>query len=123
MGQYYYAVIEINEQKVVYDRKVDGEYTPAKLTEHSWWRNPFVCSLTKLLYENLTPCRVAWVGDYAYSADDLNIPDGIDVAKLHEIAWEKTLKHKKYIKMSCILTVSILLITLRKSILIVMTIS
>lgn len=34
MGQYYYAVIEINEQKVVYDRKVDGEYTPAKLTEH-----------------------------------------------------------------------------------------
>lgn len=87
MGQYYYAVIEINEQKVVYDRKVDGEYTPAKLTEHSWWRNPFVCSLTKLLYENLTPCRVAWVGDYAYSADALNIPDGIDVAKLHEIAW------------------------------------
>ena len=67
MGQYYYAVIEINEQKVVYDRKVDGEYTPAKLTEHSWWRNPFVCSLTKLLYENLTPCRIAWVGDYAYS--------------------------------------------------------
>ena len=44
MGQYYYAVIEINEQKVVYDRKVDGEYTPAKLTEHSWWLNPFVCS-------------------------------------------------------------------------------
>ena len=32
MGQYYYAVIEINEQKVVYDRKVDGEYTPAKLS-------------------------------------------------------------------------------------------
>lgn len=51
MGQYYYAVIEINEQKVVYDRKVDGEYTPAKLTEHSWWLNPFVCSLTKLLYD------------------------------------------------------------------------
>ena len=92
MGQYYYAVIEINEQKVVYDRKVDGEYTPAKLTEHSWWRNPFVCSLTKLLYENLTPCRVAWVGDYAYSADDLNIPDGIDVAKLHEIAWGENSK-------------------------------
>lgn len=92
MGQYYYAVIEINEQKVVYDRKVDGEYTPAKLTEHSWWRNPFVCSLTKLLYENLTPCRIAWVGDYAYSADDLNIPDGIDVAKLHEIAWGENSK-------------------------------
>ena len=92
MGQYYYAVIEINEQKVVYDRKVDGEYTPAKLTEHSWWLNPFVCSLTKLLYENLTPCRVAWVGDYAYSADGLNIPDGIDVAKLHEIAWGENSK-------------------------------
>lgn len=123
MGQYYYAVIEINEQKVVYDRKVDGEYTPAKLTEHSWWRNPFVCSLTKLLYENLTPCRIAWVGDYAYSADDLNIPDGIDVAKLHEIAWGENSKTQEIHKMSCILTVSILLITLRKSILIVMTIS
>lgn len=61
MGQYYYAVIEINEQKVVYDRKVDGEYTPAKLTEHSWWLNPFVCSLTKLLYENLTPLQ-SYVG-------------------------------------------------------------
>lgn len=37
--------------------------------------------------QTLPPCRVAWVGDYAYSADGLNIPDGIDVAKLHEIAW------------------------------------
>lgn len=92
MGQYYNVVIKNKNTIITYNRKVDGEYTLAKLMEHSWWYNPFVCSLTKLLYENLTPCRVAWVGDYAYSADDLNIPDGIDVAKLHEIAWGENSK-------------------------------
>lgn len=92
MGQYYNVVIKNKNTIVTYNRKVDGEYTLEKLMEHSWWYNPFVCSLTKLLYENLTPCRVAWVGDYAYSADDLNIPDGIDVAKLHEIAWGENSK-------------------------------
>jgi hypothetical protein len=92
MGQYYNVVIKNKNTITTYNKKVDGEYTPAKLTEHSWWLNPFVCSLTKLLYENLTPCRVAWVGDYAYSADGLNIPDGIDVAKLHEIAWGENSK-------------------------------
>lgn len=90
MGQYYNVIVYNNNRTIAYNREVDGKYTMAKLTEHSWWYNPFVSSITKLLYKN--PCQVAWIGDYAYSADGLNIPDGIDVAKLHKIAWGENSK-------------------------------
>ncbi len=64
MGQYYTPVTKDADGNITaYSRKVDGEYTPAKLTEHSWWKNPFVCTLTKKLLHN--PMQVAWVGDYA----------------------------------------------------------
>lgn len=52
----------------VYDRTVDGEYTLAKLLEHSWWRNPFVNAFSENLYEE--PGRVCWVGDYADEPED-----------------------------------------------------
>ena len=47
MGQYYRTLKkESNGRLVVYNRNiiVDGkeEYMMAKLTEHSWWYNPFV---------------------------------------------------------------------------------
>ena len=64
MGQYYKPVTKDKDGKITaYSRTVDGEYTLAKLTEHSWWDDPFVCTLTKKLLHN--PMQVAWVGDYA----------------------------------------------------------
>ena len=81
MGQYYNVVIEDKDGNLTaYDRTVDGEYTMAKLMEHSWWYNPFVSTITKMLHKN--PMRVAWVGDYA--------DDCVDAYRIGEIfakAW------------------------------------
>lgn len=63
MGQYYHVFLEQNKKTTIFNRDVDGEYTMAKLMEHSWWKNPFVASFTKLLYKE--PSRVIWMGDYA----------------------------------------------------------
>ncbi len=64
MGQYYRAITKDCEGNITtYNRRVNGEYTFAKLMEHSWWNNPFVCTMTKKLYHN--PMQVAWVGDYS----------------------------------------------------------
>ena len=64
MGQYYrVATIDKNGERKFYNREVDGQYTMAKLMEHSWWENPFVSCITKFLYKN--PLTIAWVGDYA----------------------------------------------------------
>ena len=64
MGQYYEVLAEDKDGKrTVYNRRVDGEYTAAKLMEHSWWRNPFCSALSATLVDN--PRRIAWVGDYA----------------------------------------------------------
>ena len=80
MGQYYNVVIKNKNTITAYNREVDGEYTMAKLTEHSWWYNPFVSSITKLLYKN--PCKVAWIGDYSETecAEEIN-------PILFEFAW------------------------------------
>lgn len=51
MGQYYNVVIKNKDTIITYNKKVDGKYTMPKLTEHSWWYNPFVSSITKLLYK------------------------------------------------------------------------
>jgi len=61
----------------VFDRSVNGEYTFAKLLEHSWWNNTFVNAFSEFLYNN--PGRVCWVGDYATEPDDfkLNVPAAI----------------------------------------------
>lgn len=80
MGQYYRAVlVDSQGNSTVFNRKVDGEYTLAKLTEHSWWLNEFVSTITKMLYHN--PRKVAWVGDYCNDK-------GTRLAKaLHKVAW------------------------------------
>lgn len=75
MGQYYNVVIKNKNTIITYNREVDGEYTMAKLTEHSWWYNPFVSSITTLLYKN--PCKVAWIGDYSKEINPI----------LFEFAW------------------------------------
>ncbi len=80
MGQYYRPVLKDAQEKItVFNRHVDGEYTLAKLTEHSWWLNEFVSTITKMLHNN--PQKVAWVGDYCNDT-------GTRLAvSLHEIAW------------------------------------
>lgn len=63
MGQYYRPVTKIDGKLTVYNRDVDGRYTLAKLTEHSWWKNNMVNAVVKNLYRKKG--RLAWVGDYA----------------------------------------------------------
>ena len=72
MGQYYKPILgdKYGLNCKVFDRSVDGQYTFAKLMEHSWWLNPFVNALSEFLYNE--PCRVAWTGDYADEPDDFN---------------------------------------------------
>lgn len=88
MGQRYNVVIKNKNTIIAYNREVDGKYTMAKLTEHSWWHNPFVSSITKLLYKN--PCQVAWIGDYSQTecTEEIN-------PILFEFAWgDEVEKHK-----------------------------
>ena len=75
MGQYYRAILgdAYGLNCKVFDRSVDGEYTMAKLMEHSWWLNPFVNAFSEFLYNE--PRRVAWVGDYADEPDDFDFPN------------------------------------------------
>ena len=79
MGQYYMPILGnvYGGQCKVFDRSVNGEYTFAKLLEHSWWNNTFVNAFSAFLYNN--PGRVCWVGDYATEPDDfkLNVPAAI----------------------------------------------
>lgn len=75
MGQYYVPVLG-NAQGTgfkVFNRRVDNEYTGAKLMEHSWWDNPLVNSFAAQLYN--CKCRVLWVGDYASEPDDFKFDE------------------------------------------------
>ena len=75
MGQYFRPILgdAFGLNCKVFDRSVDGEYTFAKLMEHSWWQNPFVNAFSEFLYNE--PRRVAWVGDYADEPDDFDFPN------------------------------------------------
>ena len=75
MGQYFRPILgdEFGLNCKVFDRSVNGEYTLAKLMEHSWWKNPFVNAFSEFLYNE--PRRVAWVGDYADEPDDFDFPN------------------------------------------------
>ena len=72
MGQYYRPILgdKYGLNCKVFDRSVDGEYTFAKLLEHSWWQNLFVNAFSEFLYNE--PSRVCWVGDYADEPDDFD---------------------------------------------------
>lgn len=67
MGQYYRPIIEVNGKKNTYCTYVDNEYMFAKLTEHSWWSNPFVLAIASKLFRKKG--KLAWVGDYADEGD------------------------------------------------------
>ena len=75
LGQYYMAILgdAYGLNCKVFDRTVDGQYTFAKLLEHSWWQNTFVNAFSEFLYNK--PSRVIWCGDYADEPDDFNFPN------------------------------------------------
>ena len=91
MGQYYKVLKkEGNGKLTVYNRNiiVDGkeENMMAKLTEHSWWYNPFVNAVCQSIYENAKRSRIIWMGDYADQfADNLVEP--------HNGLTKKKIKH------------------------------
>lgn len=87
MGQYYRPVLKQNDKTTVYNRNVDGEYTLAKLMEHSWWDNDLLVAIGKKLYKKKG--QLAWVGDYSEYEDceKLNVP-----MSLIDIAWGKNVR-------------------------------
>ena len=87
MGQYYRPILtNANGYERVYNRDVDGEYTMAKLMEHSWWYNEFVSTICNKLFKN--PMKVVWVGDYADDADVTNGIEKDELVRLQKKAWK-----------------------------------
>ena len=96
MGQYYIVLeIENNKKLIVYNRNiiVDGkeEYMMAKLTEHSWWLNPFVNAICEKIYNN-NHSRIIWMGDYAdqFASELEDKHNGLTKAKIksyHKRCW------------------------------------
>ena len=69
MGQYYRPLLKTENSITIYSRNliIDGneEYTMAKLTEHSWIGNWFMETMCNRIYQESSPVRLIWMGDYA----------------------------------------------------------
>ena len=65
MGQYYKPVLKQDAMVTVYDRSIHNsdDWNGAKLMEHSWWDNSFMCAIGSKIYKHSG--QVAWVGDYS----------------------------------------------------------
>ena len=98
MGQYYRAIVKKQNRRIdVYNRDIirngEKEYTPAKLTEHSWWLNDFVNAVCLAVYERNEKNRIAWIGDYAdtfLACNDLKSFNGLNGRQIREMtkrAW------------------------------------
>lgn len=89
MGQYYEVLTkDVRGNYAVYNRRVSGQYTAAKLTEHSWMGNNFVDTFCNKLYNK--KLQVAWVGDYA---DDGKLVNGLtkeDVDAFYDMVYSRT---------------------------------
>lgn len=96
MGQYYYVYTKRNGKEKVYNRTVDGEYTMAKLMEHSWWLNPFVNTICYKIHNK--PTQIAWVGDYV-EPDEFEPLDRVwgDKAKTYGVTEAQVVLHRKYL--------------------------
>ena len=92
MGQYFMPVLgdKSGLNCKVFDRSVDGEYTMAKLMEHSWWLNPFCNSFAEKIFKHKG--RVIWCGDYAEDEDfDFKLDSAVYIPNEKEI-WGETVK-------------------------------
>lgn len=85
MGQYYDAIIKMDNVKEVYSTYVDGKYMLAKLMEHSYWNNSYVLAIASKFWR--MKGRLAWVGDYA-NAEDFNWNDEFSDAHNEKIEKE-----------------------------------
>ncbi len=84
MGQYYRCVF-LNENQKPITSVVSYDFgSGAKLTEHSWAKNPFVRFVERQLM--ITPQRVVWSGDYADEED----PSTITPFEIKALADEKS---------------------------------
>lgn len=105
MGQYYrpYLKEEKTGNITILNRTIDGEYTMAKLMEHSWWLNPFVNAVCNILYKN--PHQIAWVGDYADDFPHKNLvwdTDGEEIKKVDFLLDNKYIvNHTKKLYLNC----------------------
>ena len=63
MGQYYRPVIKENDKIMVYNRRINGEYTMAKLMEHSYLSSYLMMTIADKMYKN--KIQLLWCGDYA----------------------------------------------------------
>jgi len=98
MGQYYRALTKTGNGKLnAFDRSVivngEPEYTPAKLTEHSWFFNQFVNALCEQIYNAPKPTHVIWMGDYAtqfecYWEQDFNGLTKRKIRDYHKFVWD-----------------------------------
>lgn len=75
MGQYYMPALKQDDTITIFNRDVDGEYTGAKLLEHSWLGNKFCDVIASKIYKK--PSRLVWCGDYAdeFKKDDVSYSD------------------------------------------------
>jgi hypothetical protein len=86
MGQYYKPLLITKRGKItVFNREVDGNYTMAKLLEHSWWYNEMVGTFCKMIYQK--PHHVVWVGDYSNEANPVNGLTQEQMEFFHDKAW------------------------------------
>lgn len=71
MGQSYRVIIgnSVSNGRTVFRLSLDNKPVFSKLTEHSWWQNPFVNSVSTKIYRQQK--RICWVGDYAENIEDL----------------------------------------------------
>ena len=102
MGQYYRVLEkEADKNLKVYNRNIivggKEEYMMAKLTEHSWWYNPFVNAICEKMYLSHHHHQIIWMGDYADQfADDLESNhNGLTPKKIklyHTRCWDENRK-------------------------------
>lgn len=70
MGQYYMPLLIGSDKKIL--RFYSHNYNNGlKLMEHSWVGNNFVNAVLGYIKDN--PMRVAWVGDYSDSVENLSL--------------------------------------------------
>ena len=91
MGQYYRIAFKHEGKRVVVnDRKVEGDdYCMAKLLEHSW----LGCNIADAVAEEMhgDPLRLAWIGDYSYDGDEVEVATHGDVN--FDCVWKRDHKH------------------------------
>lgn len=69
MGQYYTPVLKQDAMVTLYNRSIHNsdDWNGAKLMEHSWWDNSFMCAIGSKIYKHHG--QIAWVGDYSNYED------------------------------------------------------